>query len=693
MGDEFLINATGEVFRKYLLFVLSNAVKIKIEILLKISYMKKLHNLLLICLLAWIISPATAQSWGNYTLYSVQNSTAAYLLNLNNTVYHTWTFSSANRTGYSSYLLPGGTLLRTVKYSPNSFGGGGQTGKLQKVDWNGNILWDFVYSTSTYSMHHDICPMPNGNVLLICYESKTPSQVTQAGCSQNITIWSEKIVEVKQTGPATGTVVWEWHLWDHLVQNLYPNRDNYETTIIDHPDRVNINYKTSKDWIHMNGIDYNPILDQITFSSHNLNEIYVIDHSTTTAEAATASGGNSGKGGRILYRWGNPAAYQATGTTIFNVVHDARWIPEGVPNAGRLVAFNNRGISNTQSAVDQIIPPKVEYLYSRNSGSAYLPSTYTQRHACNGGSQNESGSQSLPNGNMLVTIAMSGLIYEINPAGSTIWTKQVSGTVARAYRYSSHYVNNQAPGIPEITVNGNLLLSSEAATYQWFRNGDIIEGANAQMYQPIQPGIYLVRITDEGGNFYQYSYGINFSPATFYTITAMPNNIKYGHVAGTGTYAHGEIVTLTAFPKSACKFLSWTENAIIISTNPVYFFEVNSNRELIANFEFEVFSIPYEYDLTDLDGTGEVGHVTGNLSSHKRNSLDEITIYPNPARKTITINASPVHKSEIIDLQGNIVSEYSETSTLNLQAVSSGIYVIRIHTKEGVSAKRLIVVK
>lgn len=62
----------------------------------------------------------------------------------------------------------------------------------------------------------------------------------------------------------------------------------------------------------MNGIDYNPVLDQIALSTHNLNEWYIIDHSTTTAEAATSSGGNSGKGGDLLYRWGNPAAYQAT---------------------------------------------------------------------------------------------------------------------------------------------------------------------------------------------------------------------------------------------------------------------------------------------------------------------------------------------------------------------------------------------
>jgi len=161
------------------------------------------------CLLSSALLFGFAQSWGDYTLYSVQNSQYTYLIDLNNNVCHTWTSSTSNRTGYSSYLLPGGELLRTVKYSPNAFAGGDQTGKLQKLDWNGNILWDFVYCTTTYAMHHDICPMPNGNVLLIAHELKTPAEAIQAGCSQAITIWSEKIVEVAQTGPTTGEIVWE----------------------------------------------------------------------------------------------------------------------------------------------------------------------------------------------------------------------------------------------------------------------------------------------------------------------------------------------------------------------------------------------------------------------------------------------------------------------------------------------------
>ncbi|MDP2235466.1 MAG: aryl-sulfate sulfotransferase [Bacteroidales bacterium] len=475
-------------------------------------------------LLTFFLQGAFGQQWGDYTLYSVTNSTAAYLVRHDGSVFHSWTFSTNNRTGYSSYLLPGGELLRTVKYSPNSFTGGGQSGKLQKVDWDGNILWDFVYSTTAYAMHHDVCPMPNGNVLLIAYEVKTAAEATQAGSSQAITIWSEKIVEVQQTGLTTGEIVWEWHLWDHLVQNHNPVKDNYVTSISEHPERLNINYLTKKDWIHMNGVEYNPILDQITFSSHNLNEIYVIDHSTTTEEAAGSTGGNAGKGGDFLYRWGNPPAYQRTGARILNVVHDSHWIPEGVPNAGRLVAFNNKGYSSTRSSVDQINPPLNGYNYDINGTEAWAPLNFDERHACNGYSSNMSSSQQLPNGNALICMATSGLIYEIDPAGTTIWTKQVSGQVAKAWRYSECYVNNPLPPMPEITESDKVLYSTSGATYQWYRNGQLIEGATNQSLEPEDSGIYLVRITNDIGCHMVYSKGHYFDITT--TIKDIASNLK-----------------------------------------------------------------------------------------------------------------------------------------------------------------------
>lgn len=464
--------------------------------------MKKTNTFLFLLLCFTTFATLSAQQWGDYTLYSVQNSTNAYLVDTNGVNYHSWTFASTKKTGYSSYLMPGGTIVRSVANQGNTLNGGGITGAVQKVDYNGNVLWDFVYSSATYCLHHDICPLPNGNVLMISYDVKTAAEATQAGCSQNIVIWSEKIIEVQPTGATTGTIVWEWHAWDHLSQNVNPAKDNYYSSIVEHPELLNINFGTAKDWMHMNGIDYNPTLDQITFSSHNLNEIYVIDHSTTTAEAASHSGGNSGKGGDLLYRWGNPAVYGATGTKIFNTVHDAHFIPADCPHAGDLVGYNNNGISNNQSSVDRITPPRnANNLYDITAGSAYLPATYTQRHACNGHNNNMGNSQHLPNGNLLVCVAQSGLIYEADSNGNTIWSKTVSGTVPQAFRYSACYVSGNNPvATPTISQSGNVLTASTTgAVYTWYLNGVVIAGATAQTYTPTQSGTYQVKVKDANG--------------------------------------------------------------------------------------------------------------------------------------------------------------------------------------------------
>jgi hypothetical protein len=602
-------------------------------------------NLILFGLITFFISGnliINAQQWGEYTLYSGKNSTAAYLIDTNNAVFHTWSFSSNAKTGYSTYMMPGGTLVRTVARQGNQLNGGGITGQVQKVDWNSTVTWDFVHSSSTYCLHHDICPMANGNVLMISYEVKTSAQAIQAGCSQGMTIWAEKIIEVQPTGANTGTIVWEWHVWDHLCQNYNPQKDNYVTSIVEHPELININYNIQKDWMHVNGIDYNEELDQITFSSHMLNELYVIDHSTTTDEAAGHVGGNSGMGGDILYRWGNPAAYSASGSTIFHVVHDAHWIPQDCPNAGYLVGFNNNGISNNQSSVDLISPPYDGYNYSITPGSAFLPSTYTWRHACSGHSNNECNSQQLPNGNMLICIAQAGYIYEINSSGATIWSKSVSGMLTHAYRYTACYVSGSnvaveaetsddeicpgttiqlnanatggstysyswisnpagfistlpnpttsptetttytvtvtsegcsatssvlvivlpTPETPTITQSGNMLFSSLGITYQWFFEGNIIEGATEQSHSPEEEGGYQVQVGDENGCLSEFSLVFNFTNTqveeakndhdlqifpnpTTNTISIGGNLIKNGNYKVWITDARGKIIKET----------------------------------------------------------------------------------------------------------------------------------------------------
>ncbi len=420
-----------------------------------------------------------AQKSPGYTLIYTTSGTgnkSAKLVDTSGNTYKSWS-GFASSSGYSAYILPGGFLLRATIATGVSFTGGPICGKISKTDWTGALVWDYTYSTINYCSHHDICPMPNGDVLLISYERRTATEVTAMGGSAAIEMWPDKIVQVHQTGPTTGDVVWEWKAWDHLQQNVSTAKPNYKSTLV--PEKLNINYKQTKDWMHMNGVDYNPELDQVCFSSHYLNEIYIIDHSTTMAEAASSSGGRSGKGGDILYRFGNPAAYGATGAATINVCHDAHWIDVG-PYKGYLAYFGNNGISTTQSSVDYVNPPLQSSGFNYiKTGTQYGPSTYTKRYACNGYTSNEGGSQTFANGNLMYTVALAGNIYEVDSNGSALGTWSAGGKSAKAKRYSACELNGgllatcspyyyNLCGVPasSIVLNCNGV-GSGTMTYKW----------------------------------------------------------------------------------------------------------------------------------------------------------------------------------------------------------------------------------
>jgi hypothetical protein len=469
--------------------------------------MKKI--LLLICLLTWM--GADAQKWGLYTFYSEKGSTTAYLIDTNSNIYKTWTFAADKKTCFSSYLIPGDTVVRTITDTANIINDGPTSGEVQKVDWNGNVDWDFIYSTDSTVLHHDIHPLPNGNVLMIALDVKTASEGTQAGASVSEMRHSDKIIEVQPTGPTTGTIVWQWLLWDHLCQDYDPTKNNYVPSISQNSQLININYNNSMDFFHMNGIDYNAALDQITFSSFTFSEVFVIDHSTTTEEAAGHTGGNSGHGGDIIYRWGNPAAYETAGPIDFHIVHNAHWVPSDNPYyPNYLCGFNNEGGSGGNSCVDIFCPPYDGYNYLKTPGQAYAPASYAWRYQASCQCSNEGTSQQLPNGNSLVCLTTCNSIIEVDLNGTTLWSLQPAGNVSNAERYSECYVRGPiayaSASSAEVSGGTQVTLYSHATsvtennpvyTYSWTSvpPGFTSSLQNPTLY-PTSTAIYTVNITN-----------------------------------------------------------------------------------------------------------------------------------------------------------------------------------------------------
>ncbi|MSR29479.1 MAG: arylsulfotransferase (ASST) [Phycisphaerales bacterium] len=394
---------------------------------------------------AWGACPAPDPEW--YLITTTNGTVTTAYDATTNAVVNTWTGAAGGAS--VGYLRADGSMVRPTIHVGGAYPGAARGGRIQVFNPLGAISNDLIVSTSAYQQHHDIRPMPNGNILCIVWEGHTQAQGTAAG-RLNLTgaIWSESVLEIQPTGASTFTIVWRWNLWDHLVQDANASGANYGV-VAQHPELVDINLGTiapsGGDWVHMNSIDYNPTRDEIVMSSRTLNEIFVIDHSTTTAQSATHSGGARGKGGDLIYRWGNAANYDR-GTVSdkkFDVVHSATWIRDGLPGAGNILAFNNGdrpGAASDYSTVMEVTPVRdAAGNYPIDAGAAFAPTNPSWACGSPGqfyGGQTQCGAFRTLDNTTIVTLTNSGNIFEVNSAGTTIWSRTNAGTnIARVPRY------------------------------------------------------------------------------------------------------------------------------------------------------------------------------------------------------------------------------------------------------------------
>lgn len=370
-----------------------------------------------------------------YILFSPNGYTSTYLIDKCGYLVKEWTdnYNPAN----SVYLDNNGNLIRPGNLNNAAFSiGGGAGGIIEKKSWDNQLLWTYTISTNLRCQHHDIYPMPNGNILAIIWQKKNKAAAINAGRDTTKIgqfLWDEQIVEIKPIGTDSAEIVWQWHLWDHLIQEFDPSKNNFGI-IADHPERININYFSNTplvgDWVHLNSVAYNPQKDQIILSSRIFSEIWIIDHSTTTAEATTGQGGNSGKGGDILFRWGNPQSYHqgnASDQKFFGQ-HSACWIANQYPDSGKIMVFNNGkdrpdGDYSSVEIIKPVIDVNNNYIIDING--RFLPDTaewiYTASPETDLYSSNISSAQRVENGNTIICDGDNGRFYEIDPLGNTVW--------------------------------------------------------------------------------------------------------------------------------------------------------------------------------------------------------------------------------------------------------------------------------
>jgi hypothetical protein len=328
-------------------------------------------------------------------LYAPSGATQTYLVDASNQPVYEW--PSAYKAGQSAFLLADGGILRPGSINDvapdNRFVAAYREGHntvfniggiVERISKDGEVVWSWQHYSDDYAPHHVVTVMPNGNLLMPAWRynsedesialGRDPKRVTDGG------LWLDSVIEVRPTDDG-GEIVWEWRSSDHLVQDFDSSKAGYGV-VADHPERIDVNYgkglNVPEDVMHVNSAYYIEELDQIVVTVYHYSELWVIDHSTTTEEAAGSTGGRYGRGGDLLYRWGNPWAYGHDVTDVFmlSAVHDPKWLTDG----DRFIMYDNnvadhdRGLDGGDSRVVEIAPPlRADGTYELGEDGLYGP--------------------------------------------------------------------------------------------------------------------------------------------------------------------------------------------------------------------------------------------------------------------------------------------------------------------------------
>jgi len=410
------------------------------------------------------------RAFDGYTFYfgsygdgrtSVQKDT--FLRDSNGKVVHRWKDNLYTPDGVSAYLLENGLLLRTgARYNWKQLEAFplGTHGVIQLVDWDSKVLWSFDYcQLSSYCLHHDIAPLPNGNILAMVVDVLSYDEAAAMGWerqpTKNGVVYSERLIEIEPNLKTGGSrIVWQWNSRDHLIQDHDARSWNFGD-VAANPGKIDPNFaRMSRMFIqgqlfHLNSIDYSADLDQIIVSSATNGEVWVIDHAISTEQARTSLGD-------LLYRYGNPAAHR-TGNAQNQILywqHDAHWTGE----AGEIQVFNNGALRGADGKpnpnevflgllddaysnimrmklpltedhrYDLRVPPKITWSYNADGSEGFF-------------SPFMSSARSLPNGNVIMVQSHNNRVLEVTAAGEKVADYQLpeKGHLFRVYKLPKDY--------------------------------------------------------------------------------------------------------------------------------------------------------------------------------------------------------------------------------------------------------------
>lgn len=389
----------------------------------------------------------------------VQMGRHTYLLDENARLRHAWYNANYAPEGSSAHLLDNGILVRSGSKSDwlhREQYPVGAHGTIELVDWEANTLWSYTLDQPGRSvLHHDFEVMPNGNLLVTAYIGFKLEEAIAIGFNPLLAngdiVWFESIIElIVDSESNQPKLAWQWNSWDHVIQDDFKDLPNYGS-IRANRDRIDINATALKtlpynagEIHHINSLSYNEALDQIVLSSAATGEIWVIDHSTTRAEAATDKGGNAGKGGRILYRWGNPAMLGGSEKDrMLFWQHDAQWTKPDSTGKSNILIYNtglrrapngSYDADQPQLGIDQGYTDIIEITPPVDEAGAYdlsQPPTLVWGWNIGGDldfySPFSGGVSRTPNGHTMIVQSARKRVVELTPEGERVLDFRIPG--------------------------------------------------------------------------------------------------------------------------------------------------------------------------------------------------------------------------------------------------------------------------
>lgn len=370
-----------------------------------------------------------------YTLFT--NFESTYLVDNCGSIINEW--GNAIFPSYHVKLEPNGNIIYL------------RSSQIIEADWEDNIVQRIGYDIPNIVLEYEVIKMKNGNFLCIGREFIDVEEFISLGFDDSVPL--RKVDVIVEIDPTTETIVWMWNIKDHVLQERSPSLPNYGLAD-ENPHLFDMDALETFDWVGdetfmINGFDYNEELDLIALSIRKMGEVVIIDHSTSTEEARTGEGGKYGKGGDILFRWGNPENYgrgtQADRHLYFQ--HNPNWIKHGV-HKDKIIIYNNRLTLNDYYSSVEIINPSTDasghFILPEGEGFKIEDAPISINEVTTGTSFYSgytSGAKILDNGNILITTGQTGQVLEVNEQGDVFWEYFVPkhGGIFRTEKYSADY--------------------------------------------------------------------------------------------------------------------------------------------------------------------------------------------------------------------------------------------------------------